>query len=331
MTTGRGLYAGPDLIAYRDDDHAAIGPTTKIDDGALGNANMGVQKIIGWDPIPAGAMLKLQTYDLLLQSKTDSDIHDYMEIDLTAWFIVLSPTEAATVVADEDALELIVNQHLTKVEDTAPRNDWAALNDTDGDSDWQVGDTDTSLLYQPDRISLQVLTNPATMDMPIYNRRERLGWLYESAYRPGAAGKIQYGKRYTGQTSRMLKNAAAHAYLVWILTIPGQGQRYTHSPLGNANDRRPSGGFFESLGFLAPQWDLFTTGRAMSGVDMQDWRDWAIQNVNHLDTDGSLLDNGTADADQLSNFRPQPLDVTFHRTLRFQRVVQQPSVVSPHG
>ena len=223
----------------------------------------GKEHIIGHEVVPRGSRLTYMSYDISLVGLDNMDEYNEYRVDLRAWWLPFYDNQ--TIPSTSALMKTEYDQRVPKVDDTSPYTSWTAT-----DADEEMGDTDVSLIWRPDKISLSVLTNPASPAM-LYKRRIRLGFLRGNGFRQ-TDGHSKYAVNLQGAVSRGI-NAMMDGLILWVLTLPPDvAENFTEFP-----NTLPAGNDYASLGFLAPLWDPVLAARTLGSGDFDAWRKWSIQ------------------------------------------------------
>ena len=272
---------------------------------AWGELATGAEHIIDWEVIPTRARLDFQSYDFMVFGTEDVELHQCMIYDLSCWWLPVYGADAAETVNTTANLKNIYDRYVPKVDATAPGSDW-----TESEADAEIGDDDDQPYFRPDRISLQILTDPA-MPAKLYGRREYLGWMEDKGYRVSTS-KCRYIARHRGFVRRGVRTSSP-GYLVWVLTIP---PNFSSSDF-NVASTFPANREFPELSFLAPLFDPIDITRSLRDSGMDDWRRWAIH----------MLDDQTQ-SDSKRQFDQTKLACRMRRQIKFTRAVQTMGTVS---
>lgn len=289
----------PDLLGRRYKDKA--------------NLAVGAEHVLDFEVVPAFSHVRYQSYDLTLMSQVDVDWRDTMLVELNCWWIPVFGTDAAETVNNVAGLKTLIDQRVPKIQDTAPGTNIAWDTDDSGDDDNSIGDTDTNLIFRPDRISLRVLRRAAAAaPMRLYNRREWLGWMEGKAFRTGNSTNMRIAHRMRGFV-RSGVDTDNPGYIIWVLTIPPAvaSSEFSEASAFPANQE------FEDLDFLAPSFDPIMQARSYAAGDaLNRWRRWAI----HFWAQASGGDQ---------QYNPVALDYRMRRDIAFSRSRPTPKMISP--
>lgn len=293
-----------------------------------GNLAVGSEHIIDWEVLPAGASLKYQSYDYVIQSLTNVGAHQAMIYDLSAWWLPCYGSDAAETVNTVAGLKALYDMYVPKVDATRVEDSWTVTED-----DASIGDDDDQLYFRPDRVSLMTLTQPAR-PAKLYGKRGWLGWAEGSAFRTGDSTHVRYMKRAKGFVRRGV-NTSYPGYVVWVLTLPpNYGTADGEDPDDQGLDAAdtfdiaqtfPANQEFADLDFLAPVWDPILASRSVANSGLDQWRRWAVSFLEDTDAAKAGLDTTTASLQQAQ----VPIMFRMRRQVCMSRRVKGLDTVSP--
>lgn len=274
---------------------------------AWGELDVGKEHVIDWEAVPPKAALDFQSYDFMIYGTEDVEAHHCMIYDLSCWWIPVYGSDATQTVNTTAALKNLYDMYVPKVDSEKPTDAW-----TESESDAEIGDDDDQLYFRPDRISLQILTDPS-IPTKLYGRREWLGWLEDKGFRTGSGTKTRYVSRHRGFVRRGV-NTKMPGYIVWVLTIPPEVDNDDFTIASTFPENRS----FQELSFLAPVWDPIDVTRSLRGAGMDDWRRWAQHITDDEETNSAKR--------QLKQVK---IACRMRRQIRFSRRFSQPATISP--
>ena len=216
-------------------------------------------------------------------------------------------------------------------------------------ADLVSGDIDTGLAFDPTKVSLLTVSNPA-LTTRLFNYRGWLSWAGGDAYRSGPNARMRYLKRMTGTINAGV-NAMTPGYVVWVLTIPpaaGSSDDFVTGIDGNyaSGNAMADGGFFPTdfaqLGWLAPRRNPIT-GDLIAGdvsIDENDWARWSLKNNVAADNTDGDVDFGISDGSSVfgdnsatggnRQWVPTALAVFMNHTVMFTQNITSRSMVQPN-
>lgn len=244
--------------------------------------------ILQVETIPAGAHLKLIPYDIILMGTTEVDWQQYQDIRLTAWLLPMHGGEAAMTINSYSSAKTLFDRYVPKISSVELDADWIIRGSDDSiNADAiieAIGSENTDLYWRPDRFSEENLGDPSRPNR-IFDRTDRLGWMEQAAFRPGAAGKVVYAKRYRGGINKNIMTAH-DSYIIWVLTLPPEVNRVSGTIDSGGSDTAetqwteadlfPATRNFRELDFLSPRVDPIFFDRASMYSDHDDYRRAAL-------------------------------------------------------
>ncbi len=287
----------PAIIAKRSRLHGKLDP--------------GADHVIDFEIVPRNGYLSFQSYEIVLIGQSEVDYHQCMDVYLSCWWLPVYGSDQTETVSTLSALKTLADRYIPKIEDTAPKDTWSMPSGDDA-ADAELGDVDTALLWRPDRLQLEMLTN-VQAPTPLYKRVERLGYMEQKGFRTGNSDKTVYGSMHKGFVSRGIHAVGGPGYVVWILTIPNDYTDGDWSEGGMFPENRE----FYDLGFLALGRDVVTGNMQITGdANLDDLRRWSL---SHYEVQNSGLDM----------YKPTSLAVRMNRQAGWKRIVKMQGTRSP--
>ena len=259
-------------------------------DGTVGEGEAGSETLIGYEFVPRGAHLTMQSFDFILRAGEKQRATDFWYADLRCWSIPDHTTPS--VIRTEAQMKTLYNQWTAKVDATPTTKPWTA---TDADEELGEATEDTNLIWRPDRISLKTLTEPGIANL-LFKRRFMMGYSYGNGYRIGSVAnniaEIQDEMRFRGMITTGVHPVATPAYVMWILTIPPaiDDDAFSWTASGDAGvllgDSSQATGNPNKYDFLSPKPSIVGEPTIPASI-VDDWRQWSV--YWKMDDDTKLL------------------------------------------
>lgn len=233
------------------------------------------------EAVPARSNLGAIRYDITLQTH-DTIVDDQVTpIQMGAYWIPLFNDDAAATPADKAAVATLFNRAVPKISEF-PNANMADNTDTSDlwtptNADYQVGDIDTALIWQPGKIPLEALTNPVQA-AELFRLREWCGWSEGNCYRVGnlegqnaeAKSRVRGMIKSKGIIRRGI-SPMTPGLIVWYMNVPDV---LADDAWDDWDRKMPRQAIFETYNFLAPEIDRVTGNMIIAPSSDDDWLRW---------------------------------------------------------